>query len=86
MLKRIVLAFVMNKFIKVKKSDQDASKIGIDVKGTIALSSTVILFLMGLSFLQEISSGNLDSLGFFAGRAAASAGLFPATGRGLERA
>ena len=65
----IVLAFIMNRFIKVKKTEQDASTIGIDVKGALALSSTVILFLMGLSFLQDISSGNLDSLGFFAGSA-----------------
>jgi MFS family permease len=66
----IVLAFIMNRFIKVKKTEQeDTQTIGIDVKGTLALSSTVILFLMGLSFLQDISSGNLDSLGFFAGSA-----------------
>ena len=66
----IVLAFIMNRFIKIKKTEQeDTGTIGIDVKGTLALSSTVILFLMGLSFLQEISSGNLDSLGFFAGSA-----------------
>jgi MFS family permease len=65
----IVLAFIMNRFIKIKKTEQDTGTMGIDVKGTLALSSTVILFLMGLSFLQEISSGNLDSLGFFAGSA-----------------
>ncbi|MBI1829233.1 MAG: MFS transporter [Thaumarchaeota archaeon] len=66
----IGLAFIMNRFIKVKKTEQeDVSTIGIDVKGILALSSTVILFLMGLSFLQDISSGNLDSLGFFAGSA-----------------
>src|SRR2546428_2049857 len=66
----IVLAFIMNRFIKVKKTEQEGTQtIGIDVKGALALSSTVILFLMGLSFLQDISSGNLDSLGFFAGSA-----------------
>jgi MFS family permease len=66
----IVLAFIMNRFIKVKKTEQeDTQTEGIDVKGALALSSTVILFLMGLSFLQEISSGNLNSLGFFAGSA-----------------
>jgi MFS family permease len=66
----IVLAFIMNRFINLKKTEQkDTKTIGIDVKGALALSSTVILFLMGLSFLQEISSGNLDSLGFFAGSA-----------------
>ena len=65
----IGLAFIMNRFIKVKKTEQDAQTMGIDIKGALALSSTVILFLMGLSFLEEISSGNLDSLGFFAGSA-----------------
>ncbi|HEV2193353.1 MAG TPA: MFS transporter [Nitrosopumilaceae archaeon] len=66
----IGLAFIMNRFIKVKKTEQEDTQImGIDVKGALALSSTVILFLMGLSFLQDISSGNLDSLGFFAGSA-----------------
>jgi MFS family permease len=63
----IVLAFIMTRFIKVKKTEQDISTAGIDVKGILALSFTVVLFLMGLSFLQDISSGNLDSLGFFAG-------------------
>ena len=66
----IILAFIMNKFIKVRKTEQenfDTTK--IDVKGIMALSSTVILFLIGLSFLQDISSGNLDSFGFFAGSA-----------------
>ncbi len=63
----IGLAFIMNRFIKIKKTEQDDMTMGIDVKGTLALSSTVILLLMGISFLQEIGSGNLDSLGFFAG-------------------
>ncbi|MDE1725996.1 MAG: MFS transporter [Thaumarchaeota archaeon] len=66
----IVLAFIMNRFINVKKTEQeDTEATGIDVKGTLALSFTVVLFLMGLSFLQDIGSGNLDSLGFFAGSA-----------------
>ncbi|MGB6464388.1 MAG: MFS transporter [Nitrosotalea sp.] len=64
----ITLAFIMKKFIKVKKTEQE-DKTGIDVKGTLALSGTVVLFLMGLSFLQELSSGNLYPLGFFAGSA-----------------
>ncbi|MBI3639507.1 MAG: MFS transporter [Thaumarchaeota archaeon] len=66
----IGLAFIMNRFINVKKTEQeDAQTMRIDVKGALALSSTVILFLIGLSFLQDISSGNLDSLAFFAGSA-----------------
>ena len=65
----IALAFIMNKFIKVKKTDEAAPTMGLDVKGILALSSTVILFLMGLSFLEEISSGKLNYLVFFAGSA-----------------
>src|SRR5690242_3525863 len=62
----IGLAFIMNKFIKIKKTEQqDAGTLGIDVKGILALSSTVVLFLIGISFLQDIGSGNLNSLGFF---------------------
>jgi MFS family permease len=66
----IVLAFIMNKFIKIKKTEQEFPLSGhLDVKGILALSSTVILFLIGLSFLQDISSGNLGFLVFFAGSA-----------------
>jgi MFS family permease len=65
----IGLAFIMNRFIKLKKIEQDDVTMGIDVRGALALSSTVILFLMGVSFLEYVSSGNLDSLGFFAGSA-----------------
>ena len=64
----ILLAFIMNRFINVKKTEpEDGLAMGIDVKGILALSSTVILFLMGLSFLEDISSGNLTFLAFFAG-------------------
>ena len=64
----IGLAFIMNRFIRVKKTEQEnTGTTGIDVRGTLALSSTVILFLLGLSFLQDMSSGNMDFLIFFAG-------------------
>src|SRR5579863_9851126 len=63
----IILVFIMNKFIKVAKIEQDISTSEIDVKGILALSSTIILFLIGISFLQDIGSGNLNSLGFFTG-------------------
>ena len=66
----IVLAFVMNRFIKVAKVEHGENIPGIDVRGTLALSFTVVLFLMGLSFLEDIGSGNLNYLGFFAGSAA----------------
>jgi MFS family permease len=65
----LALAFIMNRFIKTKKTEYEDTISGIDLKGTVALSSTVILFLMGISFLQDISSGNLEPLAFFAGSA-----------------
>src|SRR5579863_9389137 len=65
----IVLAFVMKKFIHVKKAEEQDTIPEIDLKGVIFLSGTVVLFLMGVSFLQAISSGNLEPLGFFAGSA-----------------
>lgn len=64
----IGLAFIMNRFIKIKKTKQEDTGT-IDVKGALVLSCTVILFLMGVSFLQEIGSGNLNSLGFFSASA-----------------
>src|SRR6478735_2042131 len=39
-------------------------------KLAIALSVTVILFLMGVSYIEEIAQGNMNSLAFFAGSAA----------------
>ncbi len=62
------LALIMARFIRIKKTVEQENytqPIRIDVKGAIALSVTVILFLMGLSYLQEINSGNLNSLAFF---------------------
>ena len=66
------LALIMTRFINIKKSKQenDAASATIDLKGAVALSSTVILFLMGLSYLQDIGSGGLYSLAFFAASAA----------------
>lgn len=63
----IILAFIMNRFIKVAKTEHDSNTSEIDVKGILALSSTIVLFLMGLSFLQDIGSGNWNSIGFFIG-------------------
>ncbi|MDE1766393.1 MAG: MFS transporter [Thaumarchaeota archaeon] len=68
----IGLALVMAKFIRVKKTDEQENNIQstrIDVKGAAALSVTIILFLMGLSYLQDLHSGNLISLVFFAASA-----------------
>lgn len=63
------LALIMTRLIQIKKPEQEnnALKTKIDLKGAIMLSVTVILFLMGLSYLQEMGSGNLIALAFFAG-------------------
>ncbi len=60
----VCLAFIMAKLIRIKKSAESLPT-KIDVKGAITLSVTVILFLMGLTYLQEIGSGNFDSIAFF---------------------
>ena len=60
------LALIMARFIYIKKLKQEnIQSTKIDVKGAIALSVIVIFSLMGLSYLQEISSGNFESLAFF---------------------
>ncbi len=77
------LAIIMNKFIRIPKAPEQASvehASRIDLKGAIALSATVILFLMGLSYLEAIASGNFDSIAFFVG-AAVSLAIFV----GLEK-
>jgi len=66
----IILAAVMAKLIKIPVSEDPSQHHGLDVKGAIALSITVILFLMGVSYIEEIAQGNLNSLVFFAGSAA----------------
>ncbi len=66
----IILAVVMSKFIRIPKSEAYEQPPGLDIPGAITLSVTVILFLMGVSYLQEISHGNLDSILFFAGATA----------------
>ncbi len=64
----ILLAVVMVKLIHIKKiEDSDQSHI-IDIKGAVALSFTVILFLMGVSYLEQ-ANGNGDSILFFVGSA-----------------
>jgi MFS family permease len=66
----ITLTVIMAKFIHVEKNtEQDNMSTKIDLKGVISLSVTVISFLMGLSYLQEIISGNLIFLAFFVGSA-----------------
>ncbi|MDE1831365.1 MAG: MFS transporter [Thaumarchaeota archaeon] len=65
----IMLAVIMSKFICIPKIDPGKYH-GLDIKGAIALSVTVILFLMGVSYLEEIAIGNMNSLVFFAGSTA----------------
>lgn len=66
----IILAVVMAKLIRIPQSEDPGQYHGLDIKGAIALSVTVILFLMGVSYIEEIAQGNLNSLVFFAGSAA----------------
>jgi MFS family permease len=65
----LMLAVIMTKFIQIKKVENDNQSNILDIKGAIALSFTIILFLMGVSYLEQIHLGNLDSLIFFAGSA-----------------
>jgi len=66
----IILAAVMAKLIRIPKSEDPGQHHGLDIKGAIALSVTVILFLMGVSYIEEIARGGMNSLFFFAGSAA----------------
>src|SRR5574340_199381 len=44
----IILAVIMAKLIRIPKVESSEQSHGIDIKGAIALSVTVILFLMGV--------------------------------------
>lgn len=66
----IMLAMVMAKLIRIPTSEDPAYPHGLDIKGAIALSVTVILFLMGVSYIEEIALGGINSLIFFAGSTA----------------
>ncbi|SHO45628.1 Transporter, major facilitator family protein [Nitrosotalea sinensis] len=61
----ILLAAVMAKLITVPKIQNNNSKHYLDVKGAIILSATIILFLTGVSYLQEINTGNYNSVFYF---------------------
>ena len=71
----VLLALVMAKFISIRTMAHQGDPPKLDVKGSVALSFTITLFLMGLTSLQDISSGNLGVAAFFAA-SAASAGTF----------
>lgn len=60
------LALIMARFIRIKNIKQESNgQSTIDVKGIISLSTTIVLFLMGLTFLQDVGSGDLHSIAFF---------------------
>jgi MFS family permease len=61
----ILLAAVMAKLITVPKIQNNNSKHYLDVKGAIILATTIILFLTGVSYLQEIHTGNYNSVFYF---------------------
>jgi MFS family permease len=65
----IILALIMARFICIKKVENGNQTRTIDVKGAVALSSAIILFLMGVSYLEQFNLGNLNSIVFFAGAA-----------------
>lgn len=71
----ILLAVVMAKLIRVPPIQNGPTSHHLDVKGAIILSVTIILFLTGVSYLQEIHTGNYNSIIFFAA-AAVSVGIF----------
>ncbi|MDE1844507.1 MAG: MFS transporter [Thaumarchaeota archaeon] len=68
----IMLAVVMAKLIRLPTSEDPGYPHGLDIKGAIALSVTVILFLMGVSYIEEIALGDMNSLIFFAGSTASA--------------
>lgn len=59
----------MGKFIRIKKIEENDQSHSIDIKGALTLSFTVILFLMGISYLEQANGGIEDSLLFFGGSA-----------------
>jgi len=76
----VALGFVITRFIRVAPQDQDAknqSGSSIDILGSLALATTVVSFLAGLSFLEN---GDSELSGFGAiwlfAVAAASLALF----------
>jgi MFS family permease len=70
----VILAFVIFRFIHVKEQ-KVKTKPQIDLKGALALASTVVSFLVGISYLEQGMDSSLEFAGLF-GITAISLGLF----------
>ncbi len=60
----VILAFVILRFIHVKEQRVQA-KPQIDLKGALALASTVVSFLVGISYLERGTDSSLEFTGLF---------------------
>ncbi|HEY8109495.1 MAG TPA: MFS transporter, partial [Candidatus Nitrosotenuis sp.] len=70
----VILAFVILRFIHVKEQRIEA-KPQIDLRGAFALASTVVSFLVGISYLEQGMDSSFEFAGLF-GITAISLGLF----------
>lgn len=70
----VILAFVIFRFIHVKEQKIEA-KPQIDLRGAFALASTVVSFLVGISYLEHGMDSSFEFAGLF-GITAVSLGLF----------
>jgi MFS family permease len=71
----IILAFVVFRFIHVKAQPIPQTKPEIDLKGAFALATTVVSFLVGISYLEHGMESGFEFVGLFV-VAAVSLGLF----------
>jgi len=78
----VILAFVIFRFIHVKEQKIEA-KPQIDLKGAFALASTVVSFLVGISYLEQGIDSSFEFVGLF-GITAISLGLFIAIEKRAE--
>ena len=72
----IILLFIILRFINLRipsaelkiksENTHDASPLSIDLKGSVALAATIVLFLVGISYLEHGTNSGYDFLGFFA--------------------
>ncbi len=73
----VILMFIILKFIRIRtppdvskirseKNAHDASLMSIDLKGSLTLAATIVLFLVGISYLEHGTNSSYDSVGFFA--------------------
>jgi len=71
----VILAFVVFRFIHVKAQPIPETKSEIDLKGAFALATTVVSFLVGISYLEHGVESSFEFVGLFT-VAAVSLGLF----------